>query len=111
MKIHSQQFTNSDTCQGESFTVSGAPLDMTLITIAGRYPAGWARNKVCHEMVRVQSGKGTLLFRDGEVIELSTGDAVYVPAGNWFAWDGDMTIVMACSPAFSKEQYEIKEVK
>lgn len=86
------------------------PLDIAEITITGRYPeSGWARNKECHEMVRVQSGKGQLLLKSSEVTELSEGDVAYVPPGVWFAWNGDMTILMACSPTFNEDQYEIEE--
>lgn len=112
MKVDGQHFTNSKTCQGESFTVPGAPLDIAEITITGRYPeSGWARNKESHEMVRVQSGNGQLLLKSGETTELSQGEAVHVPPGIWFAWNGDMTITMACSPAFKPEQYEAKEAE
>lgn len=87
-----------------------APLDLAEITITGRYPeTGWARNCECHEIVRLLRGTGSLALRDGETIELAESDVVHVPPKTWFAWDGDMTILMACSPAFSTEQYEIIE--
>lgn len=109
MKLHGQLFTNSDTCKGQSFAAD-APLDLAEIEISGRYPeVGWACNRECHEMVRVLRGMGRLMLRGGEMTELSEGDVVHVPAGQWFAWSGDMTIIMACSPAFSPEQYEVEE--
>ena len=111
MKLHGQEFTNSDTCHGVAFA-AGAPLDMAEITISGRYPEkGWARNLESHEMVRVLQGVGNLALRDGEITELAEGDVVHVPPETWFAWSGSMTILMACSPAFSPEQYEIEEEK
>ena len=109
MKLHGQPFTNSDTCHGVAFAAN-APLDLAEIEISGRYPErGWARNLESHEMVRVLRGAGSLTLRDGEVIALAEGDTVHVPAGDWFAWNGDMTVLMACSPAFDSKQYEIKE--
>lgn len=109
MKLDGQQFTNSNTCQGASFGVSGAPIDLAEITIAGRYPEqGWARNLESHEMVRVLSGTGRLLLEDGESTDLQEGDVVHVPPSEWFAWSGDMTILMACSPAFDQRQYEVE---
>ena len=112
MKIQGQKFTNSATCHGVSFSVSDSPVDLAEITIEGWYPeVGWARNLEVHEMVCVVQGRGSLLLRDGETTELAEGDVVHVPAGEWFAWRGDMRILMACSPAFSPEQYETEEVK
>lgn len=109
MRLQGQEFTNSDTCRGVMFTAA-APIDFAEITISGRYPEkGWARNLESHEMVRILRGTGSLVLRDGETTELGEGDVVHVPPEAWFAWDGNMTILMACSPAFSSEQYETKE--
>ncbi len=112
MKITGQPFENSSTCHGISYTVPEAPLDLAEITIDGRYPeTGWARNRDCHEIVRVLRGAGRLALRDGVVTHIEAGDVIHVPPSEWFAWSGDMTILMACSPAFDPEQYEIEEVK
>lgn len=109
IKLSPQDFTNSPTCGGQSFA-DGSVLDMAEIAISGRYPEkGWARNLASHEMVRVLTGSGRLFLRGNETIELSVGDVVHVPPKTWFAWDGDMVILMACSPAFSTDQYEIME--
>ncbi len=110
MKLNGQKFRNSATCEGSTFTASDAPLDMAEITISGRYPeSGWAKNRKSHEIVRVLGGTGSLQLRDADTVRLAEGDVVHVPAGQWFAWGGDMTIIMACSPAFSPEQYEVEE--
>lgn len=111
MRLQGQEFTNSETCRGVAFTTD-APLDLAEITIAGRYPeAGWAKNRESHEMVQVLRGAGQLVLRSGETTELTAGDVVHVPPETWFSWSGDMTILMACSPAFNVEQYEIEEQK
>lgn len=109
MRLDKMEFTNSTTCRGTIFKAN-APLDMAEITISGRYPEnGWARNLESHEIVRVLRGAGSLVFRGAEVTNLAEGDVVYVPPRTSFAWNGDMTILMACSPAFSSKQYEIEE--
>lgn len=109
MKLRGAIFKNSTTCEGVAFTPD-APLDMAEITITGRYPElGWAKNRECHELVRVLDGAGSLQLRDADTIPLAKGDVVHVPAGQWFAWNGNMTILMACSPAFRPDQYEVKE--
>lgn len=109
MRLDGQQFTNSNTCQGVSFGVPGAPIDLAEITITGRYPEqGWARNLESHEMVRILSGTGKLLLEDGESTALQEGDVVHVSPKAWFAWEGQMVILIACGPAFDPEKYEIK---
>lgn len=109
MKLAGQKFTNSDTCHGVSFASEDAPLDMAEITINGRYPEqGWARNHQSHEMVRVMNGQGKLWLKDDATIELTVGEVIHIRPNTWFAWEGDMTILMTCSPAFNPDQYEIK---
>lgn len=109
MKLHGQPFTNSNTCHGTVF-VADAPLDIAEIVITGRYPEqGWARNLESHEMVRVLDGAGRLQLRSGETTELREGDTIHVSPKIWFAWEGSMTVLMACSPAFNPGQYEVEE--
>lgn len=109
MKLHGQPFTNSETCRGVAFTPD-APLDMAEIVIDGPYPeSGWAKNREVHEVVRVLRGTGRLALRDAGITYLEAGDVVHVPAGQCFAWNGDMTLLMACSPPFDPEQYEVEE--
>ena len=111
MKLQGVAFQNGSTCKGMSFANQTSPLDMAKIEIDGRYPeSGWARNLESHEMVYVLDGRGSLTTREGAKTALATGDVIYVPSETWFAWDGDMTILMACSPVFNSEQYEIEEV-
>lgn len=112
MLLHSEDFQNSDTCHGKAYVAKGAPSDMAIITITGRYPkaGSWARNRECHEVVVVVSGVGRVAI-DGAWHELKAGDGVTIPPGAPFAWDGDMTIAMSCTPPFNPEQYEIIKMK
>ncbi len=108
MKLDGTPFTNSDTCKGVSFGVSGAPLDIARIEISGRYPEqGWATNEVSTEMVVVNSGEGQLLLKEGGSIAISVGDSVTVAPNQWFAWKGSMELTMSCAPAFDPAQYKV----
>lgn len=108
MRVNGQNFTNSDTCKGVAFTPVDAPLDFAEITISGRYPEqGWAINHEVYEIVRIQRGFGALAIHGAEETKLLQGDVVHVPPETPFAWSGDMTIHMACSPPFDPAQYEI----
>lgn len=111
MKLNGQSFENSPACHGVSYTVEDAPIDTAVIGIAGRYPesGSWAINHESHEMVYVSRGMGSLAVRGTEPVELQTGDVAHVAPGQYFAWDGDMQIVMSCNPPFSPDQYEVKK--
>jgi mannose-6-phosphate isomerase-like protein (cupin superfamily) len=110
MKLVGAPFKNAETCEGTAFSVPGGLFDLSIITIAGRYPeVGWAMNETAHEIVYVQEGEGTLMKENEPAIELHEGDVVSVPPGTWFAWEGHMKIIMTCQPAFDAKQYKIKE--
>ena len=110
MSIEGQPFKNSETCEGVAFVSPEVKHDIANIRITGRYPEeGWAMNEVSDEVVFVSEGRGRLSRKDEAVQDLEQGKAAFIPAGTWFAWDGDMTIVMSCNPAYSPEQYKWKE--
>ena len=110
MKIEGQPFRNSETCEGVAYSTERATQDISTIKISGRYPEeGWAMNEVSDEMVLVSRGRGKLIRKDEVVLELEQGNGVFVEAGTWFAWEGDMTLTMSCSPSFNSDQYRWKE--
>lgn len=110
MKPKALPFKNSDTCEGVSLADSNAPVDMAIINISGRYPqSGWAVNHKTHEMVFIQEGSGSLQLKMAEDVQLNRGDVVSVKAGERFAWNGNMTLLMACSPPFDPSQYGHEE--
>lgn len=107
MRLMGTPFENSPDCKGVAFVAPGATHDMAVIEITGRYPkTGWVMNRKSYEIVYVVDGIGGLAQKDAKPIQLEAGDAVSVPPETLFAWDGDMTIVMSCQPAFTPEQYE-----
>lgn len=112
MKLVGEPFQNSDTCHGKAYVAKGAPSDMAIITITGRYPeaGSWALNRECHEVVVVVSGSGRVAI-DGAWHELKAGDGVTIPPGTPFAWGGKMMIAMSCTPPFKPEQYESIETE
>lgn len=105
-------FTNGPTCEGVAYSFGDeAQMDFAEIVITGRYPEyGWAMNEEAHEMVKVTEGKGKLLIKDEEAVELTKGKRGYIPAGVWFAWDGDMQMDMVCSPPFDPSKYKTREL-
>lgn len=67
MKLVGEPFQNSDTCRGEAYFTEGAPSDMAIIIITGRYPeaGSWALNRECYEFVVVARGAGRVAI-DGD---------------------------------------------
>ncbi len=112
MKVTGEEFENSSTCKGVGFAEASAPVDLAYISIHGRYPeTGWARNEVIHEMAWVESGTGSLFIKGTAPQLLERGDVVLVRPGERFAWEGEMTIIIACSPPFDRKQYKIEEAE
>jgi hypothetical protein len=104
------KFVNSGTCFGQECAIPGAPLNIAVITIRGRYPEkGFIYNLEAHEMAYVVSGTGSVHVQDGQTQPLATGDIVYFGPMEKIAWDGDMLLVVPCSPAFDPNKH--KETK
>lgn len=101
------QFRNSDACYGEAFADEGAPLDMAVIEITGRYPdAGYIYNDEAHEMVYVSRGQGYFKQKGGKWQKLDIGDVVYFAPGERIAWKSEgMTIIVPCSPQFKPAKH------
>ena len=101
------KFTNSDQCFGEEFSIPGAPINIAVITIKGRYPeTGYMYNVEAHEMAYVLSGSGKVSVKDGKTQTLVQGDVVYFSPMEKIAWDGDMQLIMPCSPAFDPAKHK-----
>ena len=47
------------------------------------------------------------VFRPSQEVILSEGDVVYIPPGEKFYWEGNMTIVLPAAPAWNPEQHEV----
>lgn len=112
MRLRSKAFENSSVCRGEALVTEGAPSDMAIVHITGRYPAEgeWAINHHCHEVVTVVNGAGRVAIH-GAWHEIKTGEGIHIPPDTAFAWDGTMTLAMSCTPPFDPEQYEIIKMK
>ncbi len=102
-------FRNSDVCDGEAFVADDSPIDIAPIKISGRYPEkGFLYNERSYETAYVVEGTGSIETYEGKT-QLSPGDAVHFAPNERTAWDGDMLIVIACSPQFDKTQHRIEE--
>ncbi|HEU0266390.1 MAG TPA: cupin domain-containing protein [Candidatus Saccharimonadaceae bacterium] len=100
-------FRNSAVCFGEVFAPDGAPLDLAVVTVEGRYPeSGYIYNDEAHEMAYVAEGRGVFLAKGDNERVVSTGDVVYCEPGAHFAWRAEhMVLIIPCSPQFDPRKH------
>jgi mannose-6-phosphate isomerase-like protein (cupin superfamily) len=98
---------NSPKCIVHAYMMQNSEMNIAVAEIAGRYPdAGYAVNHKCNEMGYVLKGSGKLVTKTAEVI-LTAGDVVYIPHGEKYYWEGDLTVVLSVSPAWYPQQHEL----
>lgn len=102
---HAIERQNSAVCVVTEYPLLDNDLDFAIVKISGRYPqTRQAMNTQCKEMVYVHSGSGCVTVNHKEYV-LNSGDIVLIEAGEQFFWTGEMTLHIACTPAFTIEQH------
>lgn len=95
----------SDECMVTEHPLGDAPMDLAIATLTGRYPGtGWAVNLVSAELAYVLEGQGNLVTQSG-VQPLNLGDALLIEVGEKYYWEGNMRILMSCSPPWTLKQH------
>ena len=98
---------NSPNCIVFEYPMKNSEMNIGVAEIMGRYPdEGYAINHKCSEMGYVLKGSGKLVTETAEV-NLSAGDVVYIPFGEKYYWEGNMTLVVPATPAWYFEQHEM----
>lgn len=98
---------NSSMCTVYEYPMQNKQMDICVAEIKGRYPdSGFAINHKCSEMGYIVGGSGRLVTENEEV-ELSCGDAVYIPYGEKYYWEGDFSVALTSNPPWHFEQHEI----
>lgn len=107
MKLSGSPFENSPVCKGIGYVDGAVNMDIARIELAGRYPErGWVMNETIYEIAYVLEGNGVFITSDREALEISTGDVLSIVAGKKYAWDGIMTLIVACNPPFDPDQHK-----
>jgi len=98
---------NSDVCIVTEYPIEDQDIDIARVQITSRYPAeGWAINRKCKEIVYVQEGSGKVVVGDQEY-PLVAEDVVLIEAGERFYWDGSLSLLISCTPAFTVDQHHV----
>lgn len=96
-------------CEVTDYALGDPAIDIAHIIISGRYPdQGRVTNTKSKEVVYIQEGSGIIVV-EGQTYELKAGDGLFVDAGEKYYWEGHMTILAACHPAFTIEQHIMVE--
>lgn len=96
---------NSSNCIVHEYPMTNEEMNIGVAEITGRYPdQGYALNHQCIEMGYVVKGSGKLVT-ETQSVNLSEGDVILIPAGEKYYWEGTMTVVLPCTPAWSPEQH------
>ena len=106
-KENATKHIHSSGCVVYEYPMQNVAMNIGVAEIIRRYPEqGYAINHKCSEMGYILNGSGKLVTDSQEVV-LSAGDVVYIPPGEKFYWEGNMTIVLPAAPSWNPEQHEI----
>ncbi len=96
----------ADTCVAFEFPTSDLALNIARVHITGRYPKqGTMRNNEVKEIVYVESGEGEVTI-NSETQKIGRGDVIFYEKGEQVCWNGTLTLIIACTPRWTKEQHE-----
>jgi hypothetical protein len=110
MKLTGNSFENSPVCKGVGYIEDGASMDIAKIELTGRYPErGWVMNETNYEMAYVLAGAGEFIVKDEAPIRLVQGDVISIAAGKKYTWNGNLTLIVACTPPFDPAQHKLLE--
>ena len=104
-----QEVKNGDTCIVFEYPLRDNDINIATIKISGRYPeTGFAVNKKCKEVVYVEGGEVNLTV-ENKTVALKKGDTALIEPNERFCWEGNATLFMPCTPAWTPEQYKMVE--
>jgi mannose-6-phosphate isomerase-like protein (cupin superfamily) len=108
-KEETVRYEHGKTCVALEYPLNDPDINVAVIELDGRYPEkGFASNAISKELAFVVKGAGKMVV-DGREIAVSEGDLTFIDPGEKFYWEGKMTLVMPCTPAWTPEQYKIIE--
>ena len=99
------KYKNNDTCVAYEYPLSDPDINAVIVKLTGRYPdTGRTVNTRCKELVYVIEGKGFVSIEDKK-IKINRGDVILIETGEKFYWEGNLTMFMPCTPAWTAKQH------
>ena len=101
----SHTLRTSNTCVATEYPTSSTDINIARIEIRGRFPEkGVMWNTEVEEIVYVEKGEG-LVSIGGVGTEIKIGDVVLYHKDEKVFWEGTLTLITACTPAWSPSQH------
>ncbi len=108
-KDQTEKLKNSEACLATEYPLSDKDINGAIIELTGRYPAqGRVVNLECKEMSFVVKGSGKVVV-ENKAINLEAGDLILIEPGEKYFWDGNLTLFIACTPAWHPAQHQTTE--
>ena len=96
---------NSPQCIAYEYPIEDKDINIAFVEIKGRYPdKGLVTNRRVKEMIFVKGGSGKIVIEGTEHL-LEEGDAILILPGEAYFFDGNLELVVPCSPAWYPEQH------
>ncbi len=93
-------------CTVAEYPCDDATINIAQVKLSARYPlTGWALNQECKEVCYIIEGKGSITF-EYETIDLTEGDVLMIDKNEKYFWNGNMSMVIASTPAWYPEQHK-----
>jgi mannose-6-phosphate isomerase-like protein (cupin superfamily) len=105
-KQEAKSYQNNGFCIAVEYSTGDKDISVALIELTGRYPSkGTVLNERCKELAYVIKGSGKLVLNN-KAFSLAEGDLVSISPGEKYFWDGNMTLLMPCAPAWYPKQHK-----
>ncbi len=96
---------NNDACIAYEYPLEDRDINAVVVKLNGRYPdTGRTVNTKCKELVYIIEGEG-LISIENKKININRGDVILIEAGEKFYWEGNLTMFMPCTPAWTAKQH------
>jgi len=100
---------NNETCIAIEYPMDDKDINGAVVELTGRYPmTGRVTNLECKEMCYIIKGSGKVVVEGIETM-LNEGDLVLIEPGEKYYWEGNLTMLASCTPAWHLGQH--KEVE
>ena len=105
-KDQTETFKNGNNCIAIEYPSDDKDINGAIIELTGRYPdKGKSVNLKSKELAYIIKGFGRVVINNEE-FEISEGDLIYIEPNEKIHWEGNLTMFLPCTPAWTKEQYK-----
>lgn len=105
-KEQSVQGYTSKSCTVTQYPSKEPSINLAIADLSGRYPEkGFAINTKSIEQAYCLSGSG-ILVTPTQSFNLAQGDTIIIPTNEPYYWEGNFSVLLSCSPAWTPDQHQ-----